>query len=183
MTYDAMLAMAMAGPPDPETGKRVCYAKLTTIVNHGSLGRSQTIANITALLERGWIEPKDKRERWRNGRWTNNQWLVLDHEEYERRARLPRLSKVYERCPPFRYDPEDGTKLGIVDSKAKDFPANMELRRWANANREWLQELGKTLTTLTPEQRAEYFAVAVPDDGPQPLSPSEVRRRLKPFAK
>src|SRR6266851_9139939 len=85
MVYDAMLHMGKK-PPDEPHAVRVCYATILTIANKTSLGRDRIIENINRLVGLGWLIPDDPGMRWRNGRWANNRYLVLDHEQYSQGA-------------------------------------------------------------------------------------------------
>ncbi len=107
MVYDAMLHMGKK-PPDEPHAVRVCYATILTIANKTSLGRDRIIENINRLVGLGWLIPDDPGMRWRNGRWANNRYLVLDHEQYSQGARP---------CPPLKYDTKTGENLapGIWD--------------------------------------------------------------------
>ena len=167
MVYDAMRAMGEAGR-EKNGGKCICYAKLPTIMNRVSIGRTQVRENIVALVAIHWLVPLDK-VRWRNGQWANSRFEVLTHDEY---IKLPTYLRKF--CPSIKYD-DKGNRIG-ADKKTKDSAGNMVLRKWRKEN-EWLSLLGKTLAELTPEQRQECFDVIADPDyaGPQTPSPAELR--------
>lgn len=112
MTYDAMRAMAekpaLKTDGRPNYGYIVCYARLTTITNHTSISRNTNRANIEALKEMGWLE-EEPRSRWRGGRFGSNHYLVVSHEEYQRRAL--EHTPPYKRCPVFKFEAHTGKLL------------------------------------------------------------------------
>jgi hypothetical protein len=103
MVYDAMFHMAKRPVLDDRAAVRVCYATILTIANKTSLGRDRIIDNIKELVALRWLIPDDPGMRWKNGRWANNRYLVLDHEQYRQRAAVP--------CPALKYDTETGQNL------------------------------------------------------------------------
>jgi hypothetical protein len=116
MVYNAMRAIAESGKHKRprKDGLLVCSAKETTIANHTSIGRSQIRVNIKALVEKGWLEPlrdieTDRQRRWRKGIWASNQYVIIVHDEYERRAQ--RRQRPYEFCPAARYVYDTGAPV------------------------------------------------------------------------
>ncbi|MGB6250489.1 MAG: hypothetical protein WBF54_15340 [Terriglobales bacterium] len=127
MTYDAMKAMAKKPPFPARPGAIihvdfVCYGQLITITNRTSIGKNQNRDNIKALVKMGWLIPieEEGKPRWKSGRWANNKYIVLDHEQYERRAL--RHEDGYVRCPGFKFNEMTGENLTpLTDKKRTEF--------------------------------------------------------------
>jgi hypothetical protein len=147
MTYDAMRAMCVQ--PD-EHGNLICYAQKHNITNHTSIGMTQTGENVAALVELGWLVPQEK-ERWKKGRWANNRYIVLEHDEWVR---------AHHECPPFKYDVVTGQNLLPATDDRKDFPVNAALKGWARENRHFIAALSQVMNEATPEERKEWFREA-----------------------
>ena len=174
MTYDAMRAMAKKPDNTFEPGSvicvdLICYAKLTTITNRTSIGKTQNSHNIKKLVELGWIIPMDK-VRWRAGRWANNKFIVLDHADYERRAF--KHEEPYAMCPPFKFNEPTGKKLTtITDTERRkfersDFAINAVLKRHSESP-EWrarVAALQAIMDAATPEERRAWFRPAKDED-------------------
>jgi len=151
MTYDAMRAMAKAEKNDPLL---TCYAKVTTIVDRTSVGRTQTIENIKALVTKGWLIPRDK-IRWKAGQFGNNHYVVLDHDDYARYA-ARREDDRYEFCPPFQYDAKTGEKLEKGEMP-EEFGIAVEGRKWARENRALIQAIQELNNSMTREEWEKIF--------------------------
>ena len=109
MTYDAVIAMAKSSSSYDPSDVLFFYGKISTVANHNNRSRDIEHANIKILVAEGWLLDDEKQPRWRAGQWGTRRYLVIEHDFY---------AKDHS-CPPLRYDPKTGNRIGEQGSLGK----------------------------------------------------------------
>ena len=116
MAYDAIVAMAKSAEG---IGELIFYGKVTTVANY--IDRSRETANtlMSSLERKGWLVADGEQQRWRGGRFGTRRYVVMEHDEFAED----------HSCPPPRYDPQTGAKLGPKKTLASGLADHNAKRR------------------------------------------------------
>lgn len=100
MTYHPIVAMAKSNKNWKPGMPLIFHGAQTTLANANNRGVDQEVLSINWLLEKGWLV-----EMKRMGSHGTRRFRVLEHAEY--------VTKYPDRCPPYRYAPEDSESEGL----------------------------------------------------------------------
>ena len=100
-TWDTMRVMVMSGPHTKDDAL-VFHGRLTKLANYTNTSVETENLNIQSLIKKGWVERIGK-QRWRAGRWSTVQYLILEHEDYVTQPKRLRTAS-WQPCPPYKYD-------------------------------------------------------------------------------
>src|SRR5713226_2259483 len=87
VTYDTVLGMAIYGRDQriekgEPAGDLIFHGKLTTLANAHARSDDSESRAVAWLVENNWLlDLNDKQRRWRGGKWTSFEYLVLEHDE------------------------------------------------------------------------------------------------------
>ena len=132
MTYDAMMACARSKEARKDAKANdpfIFYGTMTTLANMNNRCRNVEGKNAGTLVKKGWlVRVLDRQQTNWKGEWGTWQYIVYDHEAFERerdvlrrkalRTKDDKMRRLLEyivdkkrACPLFRYD--DGGILRI----------------------------------------------------------------------
>lgn len=145
MTYDAILAMAKSSPSYDPSDPLFFYGKVSTVANHNNRSRDIEHANIKILVTGGWLYPDEDQSRWKAGQWGTRRYQVIEHDCYAKE----------QSCPPLRYDPKTGNRIGERGSLGRGLMERNRRRRLLKTQ----ADLGSVASGRTVTEDSDTVAV------------------------